>query len=619
MTGAAVRKEDILGYFGNDFLPFYQKYLPSLKLIGGSEYAALCPFHEDKNPSLNISTETGQYFCHACGKKGDIFHFYGKINSLQTGPDFGKIIRGIASDFGINGHAQPKGQITKTYDYTDAEDKLLFQVCRIEPGRNGSPKDFRQRRPDGNGGWIYNLKSIEPVLYRLPEVIKAPEIAIVEGEKDANNLSALGLQATTCPMGAGKWRDSYSEALKGKHIVLMPDNDNPGREHMLKVAQSLSGKAASIKMVILPDLPSKGDVTDFINSFPDKTDAAERLAVLIENAEPYIPPKKNTLEDILLDIDDFCKLEIASRVSYLDPWLKEDAIVLESGWRGTGKTFFALGALDAVSRGQSFGPWKCEQPVPCLFLDGEMPPADIIERSHLLRLNGERKAPLIVYSDAYANGLGLPRANLNSDTWRQAMKRVLTTRGIKLLAIDNIASVAGGIDENSRQEWDPINQWLLELRFAGITTMLLHHTGKGGAQRGTSAREDNLDVSIILKSPPDYTPEDGARFICHFSKARVGSSDLSLIQDMEFKLQPDESGRHVWTWGGVKQETRKQILTLLDEGMQQADVSKHLGISKGQVSKVRSKAIKDGYLTEKNKLSQSGFMEVSNGNSGGNF
>jgi hypothetical protein len=97
-----------------------------------------------------------------------------------------------------------------------------------------------------------------------------------------------------------------------------------------------------------------------------------------------------------------------------------------------------------------------------------------------------------------------------------------------------LASVAGGLDENSRKDWDPVNQWLLELRFAGITTIMLHHTGKGGAQRGTSAREDNLDCSIILKSPPDYSPEDGARFICHFSKARVRSADLVKIQDTQF-------------------------------------------------------------------------------------
>lgn len=606
-------KDAIKNHFNGNYEPFYKNYLPNIEKIGGNEWRAVCPFHDDKDPSFNFNVTTGQYYCHGCGKKGDIFHFYGKINGLATGPQFGKILHGIASDFGISMPKQSKGKITATYNYLDANAKLLFQVCRIEPGKNGKLKDFRQRRPGKNGKWNWNLEGIEPVLFQLPDVLKAKEVIICEGEKDALNLKNFGFTATTCPMGAGKWRNSYNESLKGKHIILIPDNDNPGREHMAKIGASLNGNSASLKLLNIPGLPSKGDVSDFIATFKDKTEAAERLAIMIDNCKRYKPPRKATLEDAILDIGQFHQLEISQRKVYLAPWLKEDAIILASGWRGTGKTFFALSVLDAVSRGGIYGPWECQKSVPCLFLDGEMPPADIQERSDILNLNTDRKNPLHIYSDAYANTLALPRANLNSDTWRQAMKRILTTRGIKLWVIDNLASVAGGLDENSRQDWDPVNQWLLELRFAGITTIMLHHTGKGGAQRGTSAREDNLDCSIILKSPPDYTPEDGARFICHFSKARVASSDLHKIQDTQFQLSVDEHGQHVWTFGGVKKEARKQILTLLDEGLNQKEVSEQLGIDKGYVSRVRKMAIKDGYLTVKNKLTQSGFSKVKNG------
>ena len=107
---------------------------------------------------------------------------------------------------------------------------------------------------------------------------------------------------------------------------------------------------------------------------------------------------------------------------------------------------------------------------------------------------------------------------------------------IKFWVIDNLASLASGIDENVKKDWDPINQWLLELRFSGITTLMLHHTNKEGGQRGTSAREDNIDISIMLKNARDYTPEDGARFIVHFTKQRIPTKDLQLISDTEFKL-----------------------------------------------------------------------------------
>ncbi|MBL7180278.1 MAG: AAA family ATPase [Desulfobacterales bacterium] len=599
-------KNKILNHFNGDYKSFYKKYLPEAKKIGGDEYAAKCcfPNHEDKNPSFNFNNQSGKYFCHGCGKKGDIFHFYGKINSLDTRRDFGKILKGIADDFSIPWEER-KSRLVKTYDYTDADSNLLFQVCRMDP------KDFRQRQPNGNGGWIWNLKGIQTVLYRLPEVLKADEVLLVEGEKDTDNLLNIGFTATTSPMGAKKWRDEYSEALKGKNIVLIPDNDNEGREHMARVGASLQGVAASLKLVNLPDLPSKGDVSDFIATFNDKEQAAERLSILIENAKPYEPPKKITTEDAILEIHRFCELDREERKEYLTPWIKEGSIGLISGWRGCGKTWFALGILDAISRGEFFGPWKCKESVPCLLLDGEMPTQDIIERSNDLRLTSARQNPFYIYSDAHANRLGLPRAHLANETWRQNMKRILITRKVKLWVIDNLASLASGLDENTKKDWDPINSWLLELRFAGISTIMLHHANKDGGQRGTSAREDNIDTSIILKAPHDYNPEDGARFIVNFTKSRVRMSDLHLVADTEFKLTHDETKKLVWTWNNVKGERKKEILKLIDEGIDQKTICETLDLSKGYVSKIKKQAINDGLITSKGKLSPSGFDYVS--------
>jgi len=219
----------------------------------------------------------------------------------------------------------------------------------------------------------------------------------------------------------------------------------------------------------LPDLPSKGDVSDYIAKFANKEQASERLSILIDNAGPYEPPKKLTLDDVILPANQFYQLDVSERQEFLFPWLKEDSINLVSGWRGCGKTWFALGVLDAVTRGASFGPWECKRSVPCLFLDGEMTVTDDHERIKNLRLDSDRGNPLYFYSDAYANQLGLPRAHLAKESWRQKMKQILLTRKIKLFAIDNLASLAAGLDENKKQDWDPINSWLLELRFAGIS------------------------------------------------------------------------------------------------------------------------------------------------------
>jgi hypothetical protein len=597
-------KTVIQTHFKDDYKAFYSKYLSSVKKLGGSEYQAFCPFHEDKNPSFCFNNDSGQYFCHGCGKKGDPFHFYAKMNGWDTKRDFGKILKGIASDFGLNNIEKPTSRLVKTYDYLSADGELLFQVCRMEP------KDFRQRRPDAKGGWIWNLQGVKPVLYRLPEVLKADEVVTVEGEKDADALIELGFVATTSPMGAKKWRDEYSESLKGKAVILIPDNDRAGREHMTRVAQSLNGHANSIKWLDLPGLPSKGDVSDFIATFEDPEQAAERLAIMIQNADVYEPPKKVTIEDVILPVSNFCQLDVQERQEFLFPWLKEDSINLLSGWRGSGKTWFALGVLDAVTRGESFGPWECKKSVPCLFVDGEMTVSDDNERIKSLQLDSDRESPFYFYSDAYASQLGLPRAHLANEIWRTKMKAILLSRHIKLWVLDNIASLAGGLDENCKKDWDPINQWLLELRFAGISTFLLHHVNKDGGQRGTSAREDNLDTSIMLKRPYDYTPEDGARFIVYFSKARVKTSSLNLLGDTEFKLILSENENHTWTWGNVKTQNKNEVLRLLDGDVAQTQIASILKINKATVSKIRTQAIKDGILTTKNKLTQAGIMSI---------
>lgn len=594
-------KNAILNHFRGDFAGFYEKYLQKIRRSKGHEYMAQCPFHNDGKPSFSFNTESGRYLCHACGAKGDIFSFYGQLRNLNG--DFPAVLKGIANDFGISVEQKPQSKIVKIYDYTDGSGKLLHQTVRFEP------KSFKQRRPDGKGGWIWNLQGIEPVLYRLPEVLKAQEILLVEGEKDADSLHALGMVATTAPMGAGKWRPSYNEYLKCKDIALLPDNDTAGQDHMLKVAESLYGTAESIKILNLPDLPDKGDVSDFIESFPDKETAAERLSILIESCPVWEPAKKEAsgLDRAILDIDEFLKIEIPERQAYLNPWLKEGSIGLVSGWRGVGKTFFGLGVLQAINQKTSFGPWACEHPVDCLLLDGEMPIQDIKDRAKDLSIDGSR---LKIYSDAHAQRQGIRRADLTDKAWRDEMKAYLIKSDIKFWIVDNLASLASGLDENLKHEWDPINQWLLDLRFIGISTMLLHHLGKAGSQRGTSAREDNVDYSITLKSPPNYTPEDGCRFIVNFSKARVRTAELSKIMDIEMKLQENEAGETAWTWGTVKAETKKEILRLLDEGCTQAEVSTALSVDKGYISRIKKQAIRDGLLTEQNKLTQSGFYEV---------
>jgi len=592
-------------HLAGNYLAFYGKYLPEAKQIGGDEYKAICPFHEDTAPSLTFNNQTGKYYCHGCGKKGHVAHFYAKLHGMDTKRDYPKILGNISHDCNIPiEKVRPK--MIATYDYHDINGGLLFQVCRMHP------KNFWQRRPDGNGSWISKnvFKDIQPVLYRLPEIAKANEVLLVEGEKDADLLASMNFCATTCPMGAKKWRESYNEILRNKDVVLIPDNDQEGREHMAQVGAAIKDVVASLKWLELPDVPSKGDVSDWVLKFTDRETAAEQLAVKIEGADLYEPPRQATLEDAIWDDTTIEQIKLPEKRTILNPWGKEQTITLIPGWRGIGKTYFAMSMVDAVTRGISFGPWQVVESVPCLYLEGEMASQDVKERILALK-HSERKNPLYVYSDAYANSLGLPRANLLSDKWRTTMRAFLISRKVKLWVIDNLASLSSGTDENAKIDWDPIGQWLLQLRFDGIATALVHHVGKGGNQRGTSGREDHLDCTILLRQPPDYTPEDGARFITRFEKSRsVRTHELPLIADTLWQLTEDEQGKLVWSWGSVKHETKVEVLKLMDEGLKQIDISSVLGISRGYVSKVVKSATKDGLLSAKGKLTQTGWKYV---------
>jgi 5S rRNA maturation endonuclease (ribonuclease M5) len=157
-----------------------------------------------------------------------------------------------------------RGVIDKVYQYVDENG-----VPRHETVRFRDPKSFSQRQPEKNGKHVWKLKGVKTILHRLPELIAADPsepVFIVEGEKDVDRLRSLGKVATCNPMGAGKWRDWYSDVLTKRNVVIIPDNDDDGRQHAQQVAYSLQGKTVSVKVVELSGLPLKGDASDFLDA-----------------------------------------------------------------------------------------------------------------------------------------------------------------------------------------------------------------------------------------------------------------------------------------------------------------------------------------------------------------
>jgi 5S rRNA maturation endonuclease (ribonuclease M5) len=235
-----------------------------------SQFSALCPAHDDHNPSLSVSEgRDGRIlvYCHAGCLPVNVFQAVG----LRLADSFPEKPQGNGSS---------RETIVATYDYIDERGNLLYQNVRY------LPKGFKRRRPDGHGGWIWSMTGVERrVLYRLPQTLAAIAehklIVIVEGEKDVESLITLGFAATTSG-NAGSWKDEFAEIFRGVDVCILPDKDKSGRGYGVTVAQSLSGNAHSIRMAEVPGEGNK-DISDFIAS----GGTTEQIQSIIDSARAW--------------------------------------------------------------------------------------------------------------------------------------------------------------------------------------------------------------------------------------------------------------------------------------------------------------------------------------------
>ena len=259
------------------------------------------PAHDDRKASLSVSEGDGGRILLKCHAGCEADAIAGALGLTMA-------------DLFVEKRSNGNGRVIETaYDYRDEDGKLLFQAVRYVG------KKFSQRRPDGAGGFIYDLEGVRRVPYRLPELLAADCSATVflpEGEQDVDNLRARGLVATCNPMGAGKWRDEYSDFLTGREVVILPDNDDPGRDHARAIARSLVGAASSVKVLALSGLPEKGDVSNWLSL----GGTVETLRALADAAPEWKPDaESSTVTDagrIAISWGALCEMKLERRKRY---------------------------------------------------------------------------------------------------------------------------------------------------------------------------------------------------------------------------------------------------------------------------------------------------------------
>lgn len=241
----------------------------------GPHHSAVCPFHKDTNPSLDIDDAKGLYICRACGAGGDAL----TMVERQRGVGFIEAIQELSRMTGVPlvEAIAESPRVVAEWHYVDAEGARAYSVKRWEPGRgrdgksNGKRKSYSQHLADGHAG-----KAAVQLPYRLPQLIAArgsgATIVVTEGEKAADAVVALGVVATTWAGGTGAvggeerttWTPQFAEHFRGAHLALWPDNDDVGRAAMAKIASVLQGVAASVVTVDVQLTQKGADAADWI-------------------------------------------------------------------------------------------------------------------------------------------------------------------------------------------------------------------------------------------------------------------------------------------------------------------------------------------------------------------
>lgn len=432
---------------------------------------AHCPTHDDKKRSLHISAgRNGDtvLFDHGGCKVPDILAAKG----LQLSDLFTERPKG-------NGRA-----IETTYDYRDEGGELLFQVVRYVG------KEFSQRRPDGAGKWIYKLDGVRRVLYHLDELTAAgPDeiVFLVEGEKDVDRLRAGGFVSTCSPMGAGKWRDEYAEALAGRHVVIIPDNDQPGRDHAKAEEQSLHGVAASVKTLTLSGLPDKGDVSDWLSL----GGTIETLRAMAEAAPERTPDAPET-KKISVSWGELCEMKIERRETIFSE-IERGEILMCAAITDRGKTTLWRNIALSLACGRGFEPiLPAGPPRTVLYLDFETrlwkARADI--NKMLGRLSQPERAlvaqNLHIVADCRIDDKPL---TLSDPKHLAIVENEIRLLGADILIIDTLTAAFDIENENDNAEAARVMKKLIRLaERANIVVVFLHHQGKAKQEEGQTAQ-----------------------------------------------------------------------------------------------------------------------------------
>ena len=493
--------------------------LKGVKPTGKDQWQALCPGHPDTKPSLSVKKVDGKILlkCFSGCALADIL----KPLDLE------------AKDLFLNSHkadTKPEYRTIEAVYHYDG-----FEVVRT------NPKGFYQRQPDGKGGYINNLKGVTLSLYHQAELRQAIAagilIFVAEGEKDVDRLRAEGFTATCNSMGAAKWRDSYSQALIGADVVIIPDNDSPGRDHAAQVARSCYGKAARIRVLEL--LGGTKDISDWLDNGGD----VARLKELTEVCPDYEPKSAAAPDssDVTLRLMADIKAEA---VSWLwKPFIPIGKVTLLEGDPGIGKSWVSLAIATAVSLGKGLPGQEVREPADVVLASAEDGLGDTI-RPRLDAMGAD-------VSRIYA----IDGALTLDDSGFALLETYLERVSPALLIIDPLVAFMGAeVDIHRANETRAVMARLARLAEKhDIAILAVRHLTKGNMSKAIYRGLGSIDItaacrSVLMAGSDPDNPQNRALVHIKSNLAPTGASIGYELKDGGF------------FWTGESNLTAAQIL-----------------------------------------------------------
>lgn len=303
----------------------------------------------------------------------------------------------------------------------------------------------------------------------------------------------------------------------------------------------------------------------------------------------------NEIEIKAVGLDTFLGLDLPKRDNLMTPWLDSSSLNMIYAPRGVGKTHVAIGIAYAIATGGQFLGWKVPISKKVLYIDGEMSASAIQDRfrkklAHESLLH-ERLQNLSI---------------ITPDLQERLMPDLATLRGqlviekytdlADVIIVDNLSClVRSSADENSAESWNTVLEWSLKMKRERRAVIFIHHSGKSGQQRGTSRKEDSLDVVINLKRPENYCASMGAKFEVHYEKNREWAGEGA--KPFVAQLTQHDSGLHIWEITSLGASTRDKVIEAFKGGATNySDIAREIGVDRSTVSRYAQEGRHSGQL-----------------------